>query len=173
MLAVHAIKAYRESRSIAPLSCNLDTRWSWFVIMPWSLCPGWGEKGGTGSQWIRFWLDPSSGLKVLKPKNKSFNHARIPPPPEFLLMFSPCTSAVHVLSWLSWLVLPFVLYCTTQNTNIHAPDKIRLRDPSKRVVKVMHLTPLGHWNRQGFEPRIAQAVPQSVNGLRYSYTLNL
>ena len=39
-------------------------------------------------------------------------------------------------------------YCTTHNTNVHAPGGIRTRNPSKRSAIDTRLRPLGHWDRQ-------------------------
>ena len=41
----------------------------------------------------------------------------------------------------------FCPYCTTHNTNIHAPGGIRTRNPSKRSAEHPRLRPLGHWDR--------------------------
>jgi hypothetical protein len=40
----------------------------------------------------------------------------------------------------------------THNTNIHVPSGIRILNPSKRSTPDPRLRPLGHWDRQGFEP---------------------
>jgi hypothetical protein len=36
----------------------------------------------------------------------------------------------------------------TQETNIHAPSEIRIRDPSNQVATDLRLRPRGHWDRQ-------------------------
>ena len=42
---------------------------------------------------------------------------------------------------------------TTHNTNIHPPGGIRTRSPSKQAAADPRLRLLGHWDRQGFDPR--------------------
>ena len=49
----------------------------------------------------------------------------------------------------------FCLYCTTHNTNIHAPGGIRTRNPSKRASVDRRLKPLGHWDRQSYPGLLA------------------
>jgi uncharacterized BrkB/YihY/UPF0761 family membrane protein len=69
----------------------------------------------------------------------------------------PCPSAGFFFCILSYSVLHpylFVLnvlhfclfcpYCTTHNTNIHAPGGIRTRNPNKRSAADPSLKPLGH-----------------------------
>ena len=55
------------------------------------------------------------------------------------------------LSWLSWFCRLSLLY-NTHNTNIHAPSRIRTRNPSKLSAADPRLRPLGHRDRQILSP---------------------
>ena len=70
------------------------------------------------------------------------------PPAGFFLYFI-CTS---LSSLSSACLLFFTVQHTQHNTNVHAPGGIRTHNSSKRSAADPRLRPLGHWDRQGFEP---------------------
>ena len=50
----------------------------------------------------------------------------------------------------------------TQDANIHANGGIRIRNTSKRSAADLRLRALGHWDRQGFDPRTVQPVARHI-----------
>jgi hypothetical protein len=63
IVPVHVMKAYRGSRSIAPLILNLGTRWWWVVsITPWTI---YNREGTPVPNGIRCWVGLRAGLDVL------------------------------------------------------------------------------------------------------------
>ena len=101
-----------------------------------------GKKPGT--HWGGGWVGPRAGLdgcwKCRPPTGISF-----------------CS-----LSTLSVVLCPDCPDCCRlsllHNTNIHAPGGIRTRNPSKWSAADPRSRPLGHWDRQGFDPRTVQPV---------------
>jgi hypothetical protein len=65
---VHVIKAYSESRGIAPLILNLRTRWRYINFTPRQLYP---PKKNAGAHRTGGWLGPRASLDVLNNKNKT------------------------------------------------------------------------------------------------------
>ena len=70
-------------------------------------------------------------------------------------------SVLHPYLFLCLDCLSFCLLSlpATHNTNIHVPDRIRTRNPSRRAAVVLRLRPHGHWDRVGrCEPVIRSPV---------------
>ena len=92
-------------------------------------------------------------------------------------LFSLCTLSVIVCPII--LCFAFCPYCTTHNTNIHAPDGIRTRNPNKRSATDPSLKPLGHCDRTGFDLRTVQPVASCytdwatpAHQIRTQYSIN-
>ena len=75
-------------------------------------------------------------------------------------------SRPHRDSFLCILSVLLCPYCTTHNTNIHDPDGIRTRNPSKRSAARLRLRPLGHWDRRIRSPE-RPARSESLYRLSY------
>ena len=97
------------------------------------------------------WLvDARDGFDVLQGRNNFLAPARI-----FFLCSRSVLLSVLLCSGCPGFSLLLIL-CNTHNTNMHAPGGIRNRNPSKPAAAGSRHRPLGHWNRQGFEPRFVQ-----------------
>ena len=79
----------------------------------------------------------------------------MPPPGVFFFLFS-CTLCFIPTCFFVLIVLHFV-FTYNKNTNIHASDRNRTRNPSKRSTSDPRFIPLGHWDRLDSNPKSQQA----------------
>ena len=93
---------------------------------------------------------PSAGFEAANPATER--------PQTFALDRSATTMLSVLRPYLFFVLMVLAFVQHSQQTNIHAFGGIRALNPNRRAVVYPRLRPLGHWDRQGFDPRTVHPV---------------
>ena len=85
-------------------------------------------------------------------------------PPAGLFLSSCTLYSIRTYFCLDYSAFCLLFLFTTHNTNIHAFGGVQTRNSSKRSAADPRLRRLGHWDRQGFDPRTVHPA-----ATRYTY----